>query len=285
MILQSDTIVDWAAANSKAQGEMRPAVLDSENPFYKSRFASGASVQNACREALAKNGLSVTHLPYLTEDGLVILHTKLTHSSGQWVACEWPIEPVKRDPQGWGSALTYAKRYCLAAITGVVSEAGEDDDGNAASDPDKAPNKPKAQKPPAPKPKPPKPPDDMAPTIAAAEGDIEAALAMPPDDGWALLDGVVATLKGSAVDRAAKMDLATQINRKRLDLIVVASAGLPTTEDVDRWETRLGDLITKLQKANQGEDYAQLVVTASTGLKARREQLAPVDSTNQEAQT
>src|SRR5690606_24979315 len=63
------------------------------------------------------------------EDARTVLITRLVHESGEWIAGKYPIHPVKADPQGEGSALTYARRYALMAIAGI---APEDDDGNAA---------------------------------------------------------------------------------------------------------------------------------------------------------
>lgn len=125
---KSEHLNELASAVSKMQGELKPAKKDSKNPFFKSNYADLSSVTDACREALAKHGLAVTQVTSETEHGLV-LHTVLMHSSGQWISGEMPVRPVKNDPQGMGSALTYARRYALQAIVGV---AAEDDDGEAA---------------------------------------------------------------------------------------------------------------------------------------------------------
>jgi hypothetical protein len=78
---------------------------------------------------LTRNGLSVVQSFDETPQGLV-LRSLLTHESGQWIESVYPIKPVKNDPQGFGSAATYARRYALAALVGVVQD---DDDGNDAS--------------------------------------------------------------------------------------------------------------------------------------------------------
>lgn len=126
----STEIGKLAEALAKAQGEIKGAAKDSTNPHYRSKYADLASVWDACRQALTKNGLSVVQLPDVSADG-VFLHTTLAHSSGQWMRGTMPVKPVQDTPQGLGSALTYARRYSLAAMVGVAPD--DDDDGNAAS--------------------------------------------------------------------------------------------------------------------------------------------------------
>lgn len=126
---QSDDIKELAAALSKAQGVLSGAAKDTNNPFFKTKYADLASVWDAARKPLADNGLSVCQTTKM-EGGEVCLITTLMHSSGQWVAGEMTLAPAKRDPQGYGSAITYMRRYALAAIVGV---APDDDDGNDAS--------------------------------------------------------------------------------------------------------------------------------------------------------
>jgi hypothetical protein len=125
----SPSIGALAAALAKAQGELRHAQKDRENPHFKSRYADLASVIDAVREPLSKNGLSYTQLPSSSPDG-VVLTTILLHTSGEWVTSHLTVPLTKRDAQGVGSALTYARRYALASMVGIAQE---DDDGNAAS--------------------------------------------------------------------------------------------------------------------------------------------------------
>lgn len=127
--LQSPDIAELAKALAGAQGSIGNAIKDSANPFFKSSYSSLASVREACQEHLSKFGIAVIQSPTFI-DGAQYLCTTLAHSSGQWMRGFYPINPVKNDPQGVGSAITYARRYALAAMTGV---APEDDDGNAAS--------------------------------------------------------------------------------------------------------------------------------------------------------
>lgn len=126
----SEQIGDLAGALSKAQGEIKGAAKDSKNPFFKSSYADLSSIWNACRDALAKNGLAVIQTASFGEHGVTVC-TRLAHASGQWVEDDLTVMPGKMDPQGIGSTITYLRRYALSAITGV---APEDDDANSATD-------------------------------------------------------------------------------------------------------------------------------------------------------
>ena len=127
---KSETISKLAMALAKAQAKIKGAVKDSENPFFKSKYADLESVWGAIREPFTSNGLSVTQLTNSeTTDGVVI-ETVLMHESGEWISSHLLMKPVKNDPQGVGSAITYGRRYGLQAIAGVCPE---DDDGNKAS--------------------------------------------------------------------------------------------------------------------------------------------------------
>jgi hypothetical protein len=128
---KSESIAALAAALAKAQGAMKGAVKDSANPFFKSKYADLASVVEAIRAAFSANGLSYIQTVEPSDKDEVRVETTLMHSSGEWISCGVLSLPVsKADAQGYGSALTYARRYSLSAAVGV---APEDDDGNAAS--------------------------------------------------------------------------------------------------------------------------------------------------------
>lgn len=128
---QSTDIAELAKALSLAQSEIKGAVKDAANPFFKSHYADLSSVWEACRAAITKNGLSIMQTGNDTGDTVTVI-TQLMHSSGQWIRGSFNAKPVKADPQGIGSCITYLRRYSLAAMVGV---APEDDDGNAASMP------------------------------------------------------------------------------------------------------------------------------------------------------
>ena len=128
---QSESIVNLATAIVGAQGSTQQAAKDSTNPFFSSRYTSLAS----CWEALApwrEWGIAITQSPAEAPAGYIALETQLTHgASGEWMRSRLVLPLAQSTPQGAGSCLTYARRYALCAMTGLVSE--EDDDGNAAS--------------------------------------------------------------------------------------------------------------------------------------------------------
>jgi len=131
-IMQSESIANLAKALSIVQGKLTYAKKDSANPFFKSKYADLESVWDACRDLLSDNGLAVVQLPGEYFEGTMALTTIITHSSGEWISQQMSLPVTKPDAQGAGSALTYMRRYALAAVVGVVQA---DDDGNAASAP------------------------------------------------------------------------------------------------------------------------------------------------------
>ena len=137
---KSESIANLAAALSAVQGALRPAEENATNPFFKSKYADLASIISAARAYMAANGLSVSQFPGPTYNGdshhYATLTTILMHSSGEWISQDLTMPLAKVDPQGYGSAITYARRYALASVLGIV--AGEDDDANAATQPAKA---------------------------------------------------------------------------------------------------------------------------------------------------
>lgn len=126
----SDQITELAKAMVDVQAEIRAAVKDRVNPHFRSTYADLSGVVDACRSALTKHGFSVIHACRESDGSVLHLDTRLLHKSGQWIEGTMSMRPSKADPQGIGSCITYARRYALAAIVGVVTE---DDDGNGAS--------------------------------------------------------------------------------------------------------------------------------------------------------
>ena len=127
---QSDQINDLAGAIVTAQSKLEPAKKDATNPFFHSKYADLPAVWQALAPFRAE-GIAITQSPMESPDGYIVLDTQLTHTSGQWMRSRLKMRVAKDDPQGAGSALTYARRYALGCMTGLVTE--EDDDGNAAS--------------------------------------------------------------------------------------------------------------------------------------------------------
>jgi len=129
----SESIAALAGALAKAQLQIEPASKNATNPHFRSHYADLASIWDACRGPLNTNGLSIVQFPCDGDVGRTGLCTMLLHSSGEWISEVVTTRSQKDDPQGLGSALTYLRRYSLAAVVGVT--ATEDDDGNAASTP------------------------------------------------------------------------------------------------------------------------------------------------------
>jgi hypothetical protein len=126
---QSESLGKLAEALAKAQLAMGNAAKDSTNPHFKSRYADLASVREAVLPHLAANGIAVIQRIVSQAKEGVAVSTMLVHSSGEWVKDHCWLPVTKSDAQGFGSAITYARRYSLAAVAGI---AAEDDDGNAA---------------------------------------------------------------------------------------------------------------------------------------------------------
>lgn len=126
---RSDSIAQLAAALAKAQPAIAPAIKDANNPYFKSKYADLGEVWRVVQAAFAPQGLSVIQIPEAAENGAVTLTTIIMHETGEWIAGTMPVRVQKDDPQGVGSGITYARRYALSAMCGVVAE---DDDGEAA---------------------------------------------------------------------------------------------------------------------------------------------------------
>jgi hypothetical protein len=132
VITTSETINELTAALALAQSEIKGASKDSTNPHFNSRYADLASVREAMIGPFTKHGLSVVQSPRLALDeaGTVVeVETRVFHKSGQWMADTLGVPISKVDAQGVGSAITYGRRYALAAFAGV---APEDDDAEGA---------------------------------------------------------------------------------------------------------------------------------------------------------
>ena len=121
----------------KAQKAFAPALKTSSNPHFKSRYADLAACIEAVIDALNAQGIALMQRTAHSDDGVTI-ETVFLHESGEQLSGGYLHVPAaKQDPQGYGSALTYARRYSLMAACGI---APEDDDGNAATRPVKRPS-------------------------------------------------------------------------------------------------------------------------------------------------
>jgi len=120
-------------ALSKAQGEYKAMTYNRENPYFKAAYADLDAIMKSVRPSLTKYGLAFIQQIRITDEGQTILHSILTHSSGQWMESRMRIVPPKNDAQTFGSTLTYHKRYAAISILGVtVSHDLTDDDAEVA---------------------------------------------------------------------------------------------------------------------------------------------------------
>lgn len=134
---------DHIKAFIAAQAEMGKALKDTENPHFRSKYADLTSVQSACFPALNKHGFAVMQ-PNGTDEHGEFVETVFLHETGERFSTRIYLRIGKGDMQGYGSAITYARRYGLMNLAGI---APEDDDGNAAA---KNPPKDEQKRKPAP---------------------------------------------------------------------------------------------------------------------------------------
>jgi len=143
----SNEITKVSSAIVKAQAAIKTVTKDAANTFFKKADGSFApyatldAIIEACKEALAKNNLAVIQFP--TEDGgKYFVTTRVQHESGEYFEDNTPLLLGKQDMQGFGAAVTYAKRFALGSFFNIATEV--DDDGNKASEGAKGnPEKPK----------------------------------------------------------------------------------------------------------------------------------------------
>ncbi len=126
----SDKITDLATAMISVQQKLTPALKDATNTFTNSNYATLKSIMDVCRETLLQNGIWLTQYPVPVENGQLGLVTKIIHAAtGQFQSSLIVMPLPKNDPQGYGSAMTYARRYGVSAILGIITE---DDDAESA---------------------------------------------------------------------------------------------------------------------------------------------------------
>jgi hypothetical protein len=124
---KSESIKNISTALAVFHIKMDVIKKDAKNPFFKSTYASLSNILDAIKIPLAESDLSFSQHP-MGENGM---STILMHKSGEWLGSHFTMKPMKNDPQGIGSCITYMRRYALAAILGLNID--EDDDGNSAS--------------------------------------------------------------------------------------------------------------------------------------------------------
>jgi len=125
---KSEAIGQLAKAIAEAQADIRNPAFDRVNPHFKNRYATLGAHLDAVRQPLAKRGVAIIQTVSTPSPDWVMVGTMLVHSSGEWICCEASAKGGANIQQT-GSSITYLRRYCLAAVTGIVGE--EDDDGEA----------------------------------------------------------------------------------------------------------------------------------------------------------
>lgn len=129
-ITTSEAINEIFPAFVAAQAMIKPVPLNKVNPHFKSKYADLSSIKEGIREGLIANSLAVIQSPNTDNTGNLLLTTLIIHKSGQWLKSLLTLKIGRSDnAQAVGSAITYARRYALASMLGVVSD--DDDDGNA----------------------------------------------------------------------------------------------------------------------------------------------------------
>lgn len=124
---KSESIKNLAIALIKFQGLVNTIKKDSNNPFFKSKYAALPDILSAIHDPLIECGLAISQFP-TGQNGLT---TMLIHESGEFMLDTYSMAPAKNDPQGIGSCITYQRRYALGAVLSLNID--EDDDGNKAS--------------------------------------------------------------------------------------------------------------------------------------------------------
>lgn len=130
-MITSVEIKDLITAISSTQGEIEIAIKERTNPFFNSKYATLDEILSTCREPFKKNNLALSQAPSFVE-GRLVLTTRIFHISGQWIESQLSLKPAQDTPQAIGSCITYARRYALASLVGIITE--DDDDGHKASD-------------------------------------------------------------------------------------------------------------------------------------------------------
>ena len=172
MMEMSQDIKELAKALCAFQKDMVDVPKKRENPYFKSKYADLSDIMSSNKALMTKHGLCVSQVPESLE-GRAGVTTVLLHVSGQFIKGTHFLRPVKDDPQGFGSAFTYARRYGLSSILGIVSD--DDDDANEATHGSPSPAKPT------------KPAKPFRPIeTKAADAGKEIYQASPADKKWLL---------------------------------------------------------------------------------------------------
>lgn len=211
--VHSPTLGAFLPAFLKAQSKFMAAAKDAKNPHFNTKYADLSSVMGACAPALREEGIAIFQPVGMGSMDCVSVTTLLYHcASGEYMGCALALKAAQATPQGMGSAITYARRYTLASLAGILAE---DDDGNAASAPPTRSNpRPPATQPPAapaqpaPTAAPPAPP---APVTLTPEQRAKSAIAaIRQRDGKEAGDKAIAAIKSAFVGTDGKVLITAQ---------------------------------------------------------------------------
>jgi len=186
-----------ATAFVKAQGEIQNPPKNKTNPHYNSKYVDLSDGLDVIRKTLSSHGIAFVQ-GTKAHDNHIVLHTRLIHTSGQWMESTYPVSGFEK-PQAMGSALTYARRYAIFSLVGVAGE--EDDDGNAAQE----------GKPAAAAKKPMKPgitPEDSEKILSVMSATLELATSLEDLKDWA------------NSNQNAKMEMLPEHQRKIVDQFI-----------------------------------------------------------------
>jgi len=209
--MKSNVTPEFAAALSKCQGMLSSVGKDREvKGTYSFKYATLSNIWEVIRQPLTINGLSLIQLPSVGERKVTI-ETRLQHSAGGWISSIIEMPVAQQTPQGIGSALSYARRYALSAMLGVVSD-DDDDDGVAAAN---SSNTVERRQPPAQATKPTPPPKPPAavkpPVVVATPSSMPVEIEPPPPP-----PPPAQTLVEKCAEHAIKLRAATDIKALQL---------------------------------------------------------------------
>jgi hypothetical protein len=216
--IMTTTIASLVAALAKAQGQMGGAKKDAvaevqygTGPVRKRAYADLASVWDAIRAPLSANGIAIIQTTESVQGGICVV-TLMAHASGEWIRSRLSMPASKNDAQGYGSALTYARRYSLMAIVGI---APEDDDGEEAT---RAPQQQRQERAPA-------PPQNIPKGTTNADKEAASAIAHAMKDAGMAgdRDAVLEAFKG-ATTRFSAGSILTRLSQLRDEAIALCDA-------------------------------------------------------------
>lgn len=252
------------AALAKAQGAMLNAKKDVNNPFFGTKYADLAGIIDAIRAPFAANGLAIVQLVHNDDKGVTVV-TRLLHESGEQLESSCWVPVVKKDPQGYGSAMTYSRRFGLQALAGVAAEV--DDDGNSHVDPNaktaKDYTKPKAEKPPSSKPAATHPTAEQMSRLVSSFSGLGVTVAMLEERvGHAL--GFVTLEEYEAL---------REYGKKKKELASVSADELAAKLEAERAEKGIADEAAKAAFVKAQNQQTADTATARAAIDARMKEL------------